>query len=179
MDKQHPLVSDVNTLFDVPHSRFNAVTEAQFKAAGLPILVQSEQAGVHLAVSEDGFRIVFFQGHPEYDTISLLKEYKREVVLFAKGQREDYPPFPDNYFCLQNQAILSEYRDQLLKAINQGAPLPDFPEQLILERVDNTWHDTAEAVVNNWIGKVYQITNKNRKLPFMEGIDPQDPLGLL
>ena len=27
--------------------------------------VESEEAGVHLAVSEDQFRLVFFQGHPE------------------------------------------------------------------------------------------------------------------
>jgi homoserine O-succinyltransferase/O-acetyltransferase len=25
---------------------------------------------------------------------------------------------------------------------------------------------------------IYQITNSNRKLPFMEGVDPNDPLGL-
>jgi len=31
--------------------------------------------GVHLATSADGLRVVFFQGHPEYDTVSLLKEY--------------------------------------------------------------------------------------------------------
>jgi homoserine O-succinyltransferase len=42
----------------------------------------------------------------------------------------------------------------------------------------NTWHDTAEAVIDNWIGKVYQVTHHHRKLPFKEGIDPEDPLGL-
>ncbi|MEK7260824.1 MAG: homoserine O-succinyltransferase, partial [Pseudomonadota bacterium] len=45
-------------------------------------------------------------------------------------------------------------------------------------QLDNTWHDTAEAVINNWIGKVYQVTNNDRRLPFMEGVDPNDPLGL-
>ena len=39
-----------------------------------------DEAGVHAAVSEDGFRRVYFQGHPEYDANSLLKEYKREVL---------------------------------------------------------------------------------------------------
>jgi homoserine O-succinyltransferase len=32
-------------------------------------------------VSEDLLRIVFFQGHPEYDTISLLKEYKQDIAV--------------------------------------------------------------------------------------------------
>jgi len=82
VDRQHPLVNGVNTRFDVPHSRFNQIDRQQFEAAGLHVLAESEEAGVHLAVSEDLFRLVFFQGHPEYDIISLLKEYKREVNLF-------------------------------------------------------------------------------------------------
>jgi homoserine O-succinyltransferase len=28
------------------------------------------------------------------------------------------------------------------------------------------------------MGKIYQLTHSDRRLPFMEGIDPQDPLGL-
>src|SRR4030066_96695 len=48
VDRRHPLVADVNTRFDVPHSRFNEGTRAQFEQAGLAILVESETAGVHL-----------------------------------------------------------------------------------------------------------------------------------
>jgi len=178
VNRRHPLVTGVNTRFDVPHSRFNQIDRAQFEAAGLPVLVESETAGVHLAVSEDGFRIVFSQGHPEYDTISLLKEYKREVLRYAAGERSDYPPFPENYFPLQTQAILEEYRDRLDEALRRGDEIPPFPEQLVSRRLDNTWHDTAEAIINNWIGKVYQLTDIDRRIPFRAGVDPDDPLGL-
>ena len=178
MDMAHPLVNDVNTLFDVPHSRFNEITRAQFEAAGLHVLAESPVAGVHLAVSEDLFRVVFFQGHPEYDTISLLKEYKREVGRFYRNEREQYPPFPDHYFSLRQCAILDEYRDTLIAARQAGQHPPAFPESLLMEELNNTWHDTAEAVINNWIGKVYQITNNDRRLPFMEDVDPTDPLKL-
>jgi hypothetical protein len=41
-----------------------------------------------------------------------------------------------------------------------------------------TWHDTAEAIVGNWIGIVYQLTHQQCKLPIMEGADPRNPLGL-
>ncbi|HQU15977.1 MAG: homoserine O-succinyltransferase [Chromatiales bacterium 21-64-14] len=178
VDRRHPLVSGVNTRFDVPHSRFNEVFREQFSAAGLHVLVEDEQAGVHLAVSEDRFRLVFFQGHPEYDTISLLKEYKREVHRFVDGQRGDYPPFPAHYFRKRTQAVLEEYRDQVCRATQRGAPMPPFPEPLIAPGLDNTWHDTAEAVINNWIGRVYQVTHHDRKLPFKSDVDPADPLGL-
>ncbi len=176
--RQHPLVTGVNTRFDVPHSRFNQIDQQQFEQAGLTVLARSEQADVHLAVSEDQFRLVFFQGHPEYDIISLLKEYKREVLRFFNHERDDYPPFPEHYFSLQSQAILNEYRDQLLTAREQQQTCPDFPEQLISQHLDNTWHDTAEAIINNWIGKVYQLTNIDRKKPFQDGVDPANPLGL-
>jgi homoserine O-succinyltransferase len=178
MDRHHPLVLGVNTRFDVPHSRYNDVSRAQFEAAGLQVLAESAEAGVHLAVSEDLFRLVFFQGHPEYDIISILKEYKREVRRFSRGERHDYPPYPDNYFSQQSEAILDEYRARVIAARTLGHANPELPESLIVNKLDNTWHDTAEAVINNWIGKVYQITNQDRRLPFMAGLDPDDPLGL-
>ncbi len=178
VEKRHPLVNDVNTCFDVPHSRWNDVSRAQFEAAGLHVLVESETAGVHLAVSPDGLRGVFFQGHPEYDTISLLKEYKRDLLLYARGELPGPPPFPANYLKPREQAILEEYAERLAAATRLGQPLPEFPEHLIAPRLDNTWHDTAEAVVGNWMGCVYQVTHQDRHLPFMEGVDPNDPLGL-
>jgi homoserine O-succinyltransferase len=88
IDPTHPLVADIDTEFDVPHSRWNSVYREQFEAAGLRVLVSGEGDCVHLATSPDGFRSVFFQGHPEYDTISLLKEYKRDVNLFIAGKLE-------------------------------------------------------------------------------------------
>lgn len=178
VERRHPLVSDVNTRFDVPHSRYNEISRAQFEAARLPILVESETAGVHLATSEDGFRLVFFQGHPEYDTVSLLKEYKREVARFTNGERHDYPPYVENYFNAQTEAILEEHKNHVVAALDRGLSVPEFPETFLASTLDNTWHDTAEAVINNWIGKVYQITNIDRKLPFAKTIDPADPLGL-
>ena len=178
LDRHHPLVLDVNTRFDVPHSRFNDVSREQFDAAGLHVLVESEEAGVHLAVSRDLFRVVYFQGHPEYDTVSLLKEYKREVMRYTAGERRDYPPFPERYFAELEQSILHEYHDRVHQALDTGGEIPEFPESLVVRRLDNTWHDTAGAIVANWIGKVYQITHSDRRRPFMDGVDPQNPLGL-
>jgi hypothetical protein len=63
-------------------------------------------------------------------------------------------------------------------ALAAGQPLPEFPEKQVVGRLDNTWHDTAEAVVANWIGLMYQVTHRDRKLPFMDGVDPNDPLGV-
>lgn len=178
MERRHPLVAGANTRFDVPHSRFNAVSREQFAAAGVPVLVESTEGGVHLAVSPDLFRLVFFQGHPEYDSISLMKEYKREVGRYLYGEREDYPPFPEHYFDARGQAVLNEYRERVEQGRQAGYDPGEFPERLLLPRLDNTWHDSAEAIISNWVGNIYQLTGGDRRVPFMPGVDPEDPLRL-
>lgn len=178
IDKTHPLINDINTRFDVPHSRWNAVSRQQFNAANLRTLVETNSNMVHLATSQDGFRNVLFQGHPEYDTISLLKEYKREVMLFNQGKITQYPPFPDHYLGIYEKAILNEYRFRCDMAREQDKEFPEFPEALISHNIDNTWHDTAVEVVGNWIGLIYQVTHNDRHIPFMEGINPENPLGI-
>jgi homoserine O-succinyltransferase len=176
--RKHPLVADINTRFDVPHSRFNDISQADMEGKDIKVLAVSKEAGVHLAVSPDGLRIVFFQGHPEYDDISLLKEYKREVLRFYHGQALLYPPFPDHYFTKEVRQFLADYEREVTSAKAAHILCPEFPESRILEHLDNTWRDTAKAVFNNWLGKIYQITNQDRRLPFMPGVDPDNPLGL-
>ncbi len=172
----HPLTRHMNTRFDVPHSRFNQITRTQLADKGVITLAESEEAGVHLAVSPDGFRLVFFQGHPEYDDLSLLKEYKREIDRWSAGERCDYPPVPMNYFSEKVIQRLAIYQSELEKSLSAKRELPRWPEQWLIEQLDNTWRDTALSTFNNWLGMVYQITNKNPRLPFMAGIDPQHPL---
>jgi homoserine O-succinyltransferase len=172
---EHPLLRDINTRFDVPHSRYNAILREHFVAAGLQILIESAEAGVHAAVSADGFRRVYFQGHPEYDANSLLKEYKREVLRSFAGERER-PPLPEHYIRDEGAQMIQRFLDAAHDAQHAGAPLPDFPEERLRPLLDNTWRDTARAVFDNWLGLVYQLTNLDRRIPFMDGVDPQHPL---
>ncbi|MDD2759306.1 MAG: homoserine O-succinyltransferase [Methylomonas sp.] len=178
MDRHHPLMAEINTRFDVPHSRYNEIFQRDMEKHGLKVLVASKEAGVHLAVSPDGFREVFFQGHPEYDDISLLKEYKREVLRFYHGERDDYPPYPEHYFDDEIKRLLADYAGHVRDAKAAGFELKPMPEAQIVEHLEVTWRDSAKAVFNNWLGKVYQITNEDRRLPFMNGVDPNNPLGL-
>ncbi len=176
-DSTHPLIHGMNSRFDVCHSRYNDISSEAIKVKGLKVLVESEEAGVHIAVSEDGFRIVFLQGHPEYDKESLLKEYKREVQRFIGGER-DYPIFPANYLSLQAKAILKEHQIQILQAISSGEMPPEFPEQHIIQLLHNSWKDSANAFTNRWLGQVYQVTNMDRTRQFEDTINPSNPLGL-
>ena len=102
----HPLLRGIRPRLDVPHSRYNEITREQVVDAGLTILIESPEAGVHAAVSADQFRRVYFQGHPEYDANSLLKEYKREVLRYFGGERE-LPPLPEHYISGNAAAIIT------------------------------------------------------------------------
>ena len=177
-DPQHPLLRDINTRFDVPHSRYNAVTREQMEGAGLKILVESEEGGVHMAVSADQLRIVYFQGHPEYHHNSLLKEYKREVFRYINGERDDYPPHPENYFNTDAAFVADQYRDAVLSAKREKRSVPEFPEAEIEWHLDNTWGDTGKAIFNNWLGLIYKLTDLDRKRPFRKDVDPNNPLNL-
>ncbi|MFP4314456.1 MAG: homoserine O-succinyltransferase [Alphaproteobacteria bacterium] len=166
--RSHPLVQGMNTVFDVPHSRHNTITWTQFETAGMRILVNSHEGGVHMATSPDGFRLVCMQGHQEYDTVSILKEYRRDLELFLDGKIEQ-PDIPQHYFSSEALEIIKRYLE------NPGGI---FPEQDIAPLIENTWKDSARAIIGNWIGQVYQTTHVDRTKHFMDGINPDNPLGL-
>lgn len=174
MEPEHPIVKGMNTVFDVPHSRYSEITRGQFERANMRILVESPEAGVHMATSGDGLRLVCFQGHPEYDVFSLLKEYRREVTNYIQGARKDYPPFPEHYFSGKAQELAAEYRNKVM----DGKTDDPFPEEQIAALLDNTWADSARSAIGSWVGLIYQVTHVDRKKPFMDGINPEDPLGL-
>ncbi len=109
----HPLMRGINTRFDAPHSRYNEISRSQLDEAGLIVLIESPEAGVHLAVSPDRFRMVFFQGHPEYDSNSLLKEYKREVSRYLSDDRQSAPRYPEHYFSDEAIEIAAVYMKRL------------------------------------------------------------------
>lgn len=173
----HPLLRGTNTRFDVPHSRWNAVTSAQLEAVGVQVLIESLEGDFHLGTSADGFRLIYLQGHPEYDTVSLLKEYKREVLRYLEGELDAAPPYPEHYFSPTAARLAGAHLEEALAARKAGRPLPPFPEEELAAMLDNTWTDTAKAIFNNWLGLVYQLTDLERGVPFMDGVDPDDPIG--
>jgi len=179
VDRGHPLTQDVNTAFDAPHSRWNDIPRERWDEAGLHVLAESGRAGVHLATSADGFRIVYFQGHPEYDRNSLLKEYKREVGRYVAGELEMPPPYPEHYFTPEAVERAEAYVHEAIAARKHHRPAPAFPEEAFDPDLENSWGDTGRALFNNWLGIVYQLTGLDRHEPFMSGVDADDPLGAL
>jgi homoserine O-succinyltransferase len=88
------------------------------------------------------------------------------------GESKDFPPYPENYLSPGARAVLDAHRSALLLALDVGNPTPPLPENEVRPLLDNTWTDTGKAIFNNWLGLVYQLTDADRRRPFMPGIDP-------
>ncbi len=90
-----PLVRGFDDIFLAPHSRHTETpAEAIHACSQLTVLAQSPEAGVFLAIAEEGKKI-FVTGHPEYDRYTLRNEYQRDL---GKGLpiQVPYHYFPDD-----------------------------------------------------------------------------------
>lgn len=78
MNRKIPLVRGFDDHFFAPHSRHTEIRREDIeRESALTILAESDEAGVFLVINEDGSQI-FVMGHPEYDRVTLHKEYMRD-----------------------------------------------------------------------------------------------------
>ena len=146
----HELMQGITTPINMCHSRFNDVSADALRANDVSILIQSEEAGVQCAIDEN-LGMVYFQGHPEYDDISLLKEYKREVVRYAFGQREDYPPLPASYFNAEARDIAKQFQQRMSQTSDPDNLVSEFPEAALRAQLQNPWQQAAQQIFSNWL----------------------------
>lgn len=94
-EKKHTtcmLLNGFDDIFYVPHSRHTEVAAEDIKSVKeLIILAESDEAGVHIAVTDD-YSDIFIMGHSEYDPMTLKKEYDRDV---SQGKLIN---IPKNYY---------------------------------------------------------------------------------
>lgn len=77
-NRKIPLVRGFDDIFPAPHSRHTETpADAIHSCSELTVLAKSSEAGVFLAIAEEGKKI-FVNGHPEYDRYTLLNEYLRD-----------------------------------------------------------------------------------------------------
>lgn len=97
-NRKEPFVRGFDDVFYAPHSRHTTVSREEIlNNPHLTILAESEEAGVFIAIAEEG-RQIFVTGHPEYDRITLDKEYKRDKAkgLEIQQPKNYYPEGQDN-----------------------------------------------------------------------------------
>ena len=151
---EHALTSRSAEVLRFPHSRWNGLPADTLAASGYQILTRNAEAGVDCFVKRKGRSLfVHFQGHPEYQALTLFKEYRRDIRRFLRGERETYPTMPFGYFAGDTAASLVEFQNKAL-ANRSEAVMADFPEALVTSQLQNGWHASAVRVYRNWLESV-------------------------
>jgi homoserine O-succinyltransferase len=146
----HPLTAAAPNVLQMPHSRWNEIPEEALLACGYRVLTRSEDAGVDAFVKQRKSLFVFFQGHPEYEAVTLMLEYRRDIGRFLRGERETYPPMPLGYFDEETVDALIALKERALLDRREEL-LAEFPMAMAAGKVANTWRSTAESLYRNWL----------------------------
>lgn len=148
---KHFLTADIDNPVCFPHSRWNEVPEADLTACGYQVLTHSSNAGVDLFVKEKKqSMVVHCQGHPEYGSHTLMKEYRRDVRRYLRKERETYPTAPHGYFDANSMDLLAGFRELAVNDRREEL-MALFPEEEISASLKNTWRKSATSLYANWL----------------------------
>jgi homoserine O-succinyltransferase len=156
-DPGNALAAGLPDLVPVPHSRVNDVPEAALVDAGYRIIIGSGpgQAGWSVAARNYGERkFVLCQGHPEYSTVSLLREYRRDVrrSMLSRGAIP-YPRLPEGYLRPVGAEILESFaRRAAAPGADPSRLSASFPFDETAATIENTWASSSAILYANWMG---------------------------
>ena len=142
------LTRDINSPLKVAHSRVNALRKGDLAAGGYQVLTESSQAGVDIFAKRLPSQFIFFQGHPEYEALSLQREYLRDITRFLSRQRDVFPAFPAGYFEAETENKLAHYRKRA--CAERQIPLSIELPHLTL-RSDLAVGVAAAVLFRNWL----------------------------
>ena len=146
----HMLLRGVGPALPTPHSRWNELPVEKLQAAGCEILSLSTSTGADLFVCPGRSLLVCFQGHPEYDELALLKEYRRDVGRYLRAETAAWPTLPQGYFTAPGVTALAKYRAGAEEA-RDPAHLGAFPTAELAAGVGASWRPPGVAIYRNWL----------------------------
>ena len=128
------LTEDLPSSFKISHSRLNGLDENEIRARGYQMLSVSKGAGVDIFARKQPSQFIFFQGHPEYEALTLQREYVRDVRRYLAGEQEIYPCIPAGYFDAATTAALEAFR---IGALTRRDPalIDNFPKLVLQPNV--------------------------------------------
>jgi homoserine O-succinyltransferase len=147
---EHPLTEGLPALFHVPHSRWNGVAHDDLIARRYSVLSRLADGGVDAFVKQEESLLVFFQGHPEYESERLMREYRRDVARFVKGDAGMYPMLPKGYFDRVTEDALMALRNQA-HSRSSVAMLRSTAAAMEKAKIENSWRAPAVRIYRNWL----------------------------
>ena len=161
----HAIVAGTPSSWQVPHSRFNEVPEDALASSGYCILSRLHGAGADVFVKQKRSLFLFVQGHLEYDSRALFREYRRDIKRFLSGERDSYPEMPYGYFNEDAAAALIAFRRMALESRSVDL-LFQFPALMAQRTLSHTWREPAVRIYSNWLSCVSE--HKSQRYSSME-----------
>lgn len=149
----HPLMANVAPPLCIPHSRWNELPAPELRAAGYTLLSYGPETGADTFVKETRSLLVFLQGHPEYEPATLLKEYRRDVGRYVRGQQDNYPNPPHGYFTAATTARLTAFEERA-RAQRTEETLAHFPSLGADAYMGDRWGEAAVQIYRNWLAVI-------------------------
>lgn len=145
-----PLLDGVGAPLLTPHSRWNELSVDELRAAGYTVASASVHSGADMFVREERGLMVCFQGHPEYQSATLLKEYRRDVGRYLRGEREHWPSLPHGYFSAEALEALEAFRLRA-ERVRDPALTAEFPHLQLGTDSQAPWRAAAVHIYRNWL----------------------------
>ena len=149
----HPLMQGLSPRFHVPHSRWNGVAQEDLTNSGYCVLSQITGDGVDMFVKQEKSLFVFLQGHLEYESDTLLREYRRDIGRYIKGKTNTYPLLPQGYFESSTESLLTTLRDTAASC-RKVELLGKVAAALEITKIENTWQHSASRIYRNWFQSI-------------------------
>jgi homoserine O-succinyltransferase len=149
----HPIARRLPARLSVPHSRGNGLSEDELAASGYEMLTRSARVGPDAFLRQRRSLFLLFQGHPEYDADTLLREYRRDVGRFLRGERDGYPDMPSGCFNEQTAAAFAAFGARAMRE-RAATPIEAFPTPAIAAAASEAWHRPAARIYRNWLDYV-------------------------
>jgi homoserine O-succinyltransferase len=147
---RHLLTAGIPLRFKLPHSRWNSLPEDGLAGCGYSVVTRTTDAEVDTFIKQRKSLFVFFQGHPEYESNTLLREYRRDIGRYFTRETAKYPLMPQHYFDCNTVDALHAL--QLRTISGQGEELiPEISAALSTASIENTWRSSATSIYTNWL----------------------------
>jgi homoserine O-succinyltransferase len=167
-----PLAAGLPATVAVPHSRVNDVPQRALVEAGYAIVIGSGglYPGWSVATRTQGSgTFVLCQGHPEYSTESLLREYRRDVRRSLLGRGAvPYPSLPHGYLTEQGAALLDAFAAEVRRTGQDQDAIAlygRFPYEQVHAQITNRWADSSATLYLNWLAMLRAGAGSGAGLP--------------
>ena len=157
---EDPLTACLSVPTKVAHSRWNETPVDALSEAGYKILTYAPEAGVNLFAKRRRNRLLFLQGHPEYDPDTLAREYRRDVRRYLTGVSEQYPDRPLYYFGQSETRALTRFRDRAIRQRDERL-MEEFPS-LPARRASET--AAMAPVFGAWLREIDPHRNSGHRM---------------